>query len=701
MSQKILDAALKYASMGLAVFPVNPRNKHPYTPHGVLDAKKSLTVIREWWKRWPNANVAIACGQASGGLVVIDQDIDDDKGIDGINELDQWCRNHDVTIPDTWQAITGRGGYHTYFHSGKSGTFKNAVSLLDGVDIRTDGGYVVAPPSMHQNGKEYEWEYDPDEFTIAELPQGLEKLISNENKREEQKQFQLPERIPSGERNRTLFQLASSLQAKGLPDAAILSAVQEVNQSNCDVPLKDDEVKTIVSSAVKYKKGELRELQKSAGEYRSPKLKFTVDKNGEKKIVQSIENCCEAIEYDQDLWGHIRFNSLAYAPYIYSSLPWDSENSRKFREWSNVDDSNLKSYIEDKYGLKQLDKIMEALNIVANRHKYNPVIDLLNQCHDNWDGETGHIKKLLPDYLGVDDTDYQYDVIRIFMLGAISRAFTPGIKFDYMPVLVGGQGIGKSTFCRFLALNSEWFDDNFNTIDGDKAAEKLRGKWMVELAELLATKKSKDVEAIKAFITSRSDSYRPPYARRTEDRKRCCVFVGTTNSEHFLTDRTGNRRFLPVECHKGSEKKNLFGDEQAVSFDFVQAWGEAMEMFVKAGNKPSLILPKRSQEVAEKEQDKYLEDDPRIGQIQGWLDSLETDKYPRVCVPMIWAECFKLFSIPSKPEVNQIHEIMMNSIHGWHRMKGRQRVGGYGVQRAYERDNENEFIPIDDADTPF
>ena len=98
-----------------------------------------------------------------------------------------------------------------------------------------------------------------------------------------------------------------------------------------------------------------------------------------------------------------------------------------------------------------------------------------------------------------------------------------------MLILVGKQGAYKSSFLRFLAGSDTWFADNFNSVDGDKAFEKLRGMWIVEMSELQATKRAKDVESIKAFITSTIDTYRTPYERRTEQRPRQCVLAGTSN----------------------------------------------------------------------------------------------------------------------------------------------------------------------------
>jgi predicted P-loop ATPase len=268
------------------------------------------------------------------------------------------------------------------------------------------------------------------------------------------------------------------------------------------------------------------------------------------------------------------------------------------------------------------------------------------------------------------------------MLGAISRIHKPGCKFDYMLVLVGEQGKYKSSFLRFLATNDEWFNDNFSTLDGDRAFEKLQGMWIVELAELQATKRTKDVETIKAFITSRDDSYRAPYARRKEHHKRMCVLAGTSNPVDFLTDRTGNRRFLPITCGV-TEPINPFTDIEQTIADFQQAWGEAMDIYMRNNGKISLALDRKYEKQALEAQQQYTEDDPYIGIIQAWLD---ITNYPRVCAAMIWDEALDMSSIkPSPKEVNHIHDIMKNSITGW-KYCGKQKIDSqYGIQRAYER----------------
>ena len=93
---------------------------------------------------------------------------------------------------------------------------------------------------------------------------------------------------------------------------------------------------------------------------------------------------------------------------------------------------------------------------------------MLESIYLRWDKKMGHIENLLPDYLGVEKSKYTTECMKLFMLGAISRAYHPGCKFDYMPVFVGKQGIGKSTFLRLLSMNGAWYNDNFNTVEGDK-----------------------------------------------------------------------------------------------------------------------------------------------------------------------------------------------------------------------------------------
>jgi predicted P-loop ATPase len=673
---ELLDAALKYATKyKWAVFPVSQKTKKPLTPHGCKDAKKDPGAIRSWWKRYPDASIGIATGSASN-LLVIDEDVDEDKGLNGVHEMQIW-ETDNGELPETVRAITGRGGAHLYYrYEGKD--LGNRAGVIEGVDIRGEGGYIIAPPSIHPNGTQYEWECDPEETEISDINDTIKKLLAITKKSSSEK-FKLPKIIESGQRNSTLYRFACSLQSQGLTDEAITAAVMAENDTRCKEPLSKDEIRQLIESALTHAKGELKVIEQTSYSPREPEFTYVLDKDGvpTDKIAQTIKNAEEAIMYDPDLYGRLRFNELSYSPNVYGNLPWASGSG--WRDWTNADDSNLRSYVESKYGLKNKDKIMDALNNVIHRQTINPVKEMLETAHNAWDGNK-HVENLLTRFVGAEKTPYNVEVMHRYMLGAVKRIYQPGCKFDYMLILVGKQGSYKSSFLKFLAINEEWFTDNFNTLDGDKAFEKLRGMWIVEMSELQATKRAKDVESIKAFITSSVDTYRTPYERRTEQRPRRCVLAGTSNPVDFLTDKTGNRRFLPVTCSV-LPIENPYDNLEATRFEFIQAWGEIMDEYTRAGGKVSVVLPKEYEEAAIDAQMAYLEDDPNIGIIQEWLDTCDKE---RVCIPMIWKEALKMEYVkPSQKDLNNLHEIMRNNIKGW-KYEGKQRIDMiYGTQRCY------------------
>lgn len=689
---EMVKFALEYAQKyGWAVFPVSNKTKKPLTPHGCKDAKKTAGPIKAWWKKWPDANIGIATGNMSE-LIVIDLDMDEDEGKDGIHELVLWERENG-DLPETAKVITGRGGNHLYFHY-KGDQIKNRTGILEGIDVRADGGYVIAPPSVHPNGTLYEWESPLDDVPVSELNDEVQRFLdAGKQTKEHGKQFQLPERIGSGMRNTTLHKLACSMQAQGLSDDAILSAVAAENAERCDPPLDEEEVEKIVQSALQYRKGELKVMKLNDDDNRPPDFTYKIDKNGDltDQIAQTIKNCEEAIGQDINLRGRIQFNELTGMVSVYGTVPW--QEHKGWRDWKNSDDSALWSYIENKYGLSNKDKIFNALENVAHRRHCNVVKDMLEQAAADWDGNH-HIENLLPQFVGADKTEYNTEVMKLFMLGAIKRIYQPGCKFDYMLILVGPQGAYKSSFLRFLAADDNVFSDNFNSIDGDRAFEKLRGMWIVEMSELQATKRAKDVEAIKAFITSRKDTYRAAYARRTEQHPRQCVLAGTSNPVDFLTDQTGNRRFLPVTCAR-HEIPNPFNKEMETKWEFHQAWGEAMDIYARANGNIQLVLPDHLSKQAIDAQMAYMEEDPDVGIIQKWLDGCNKN---RVCVKMIWDEALKIeYSAFPQREINRIHNIMKNQIEGW-KYVNKQKCGEYGVQRCYER---IALPPVDTDNLPW
>lgn len=697
------DAAIEYAKKGFAVFPLKYRDKVPLTRNGCKDATTDAAQIKAWWQKYPNANIGLATGSVSQNVFVIDLDIDEDCGIDGYHSLEDWQREHG-DFPETWTAITGRGGYHLYYRG--NGKIKNRAGIIDGVDIRGNGGYVVAPPSIHKNGNRYEWEYSPDEFEIAKADNNVEYFLSHDDQKQGTA-FTMPNIVAAGQRNQMLFRFACMMQAKGASDQSVFAATMAENESSCSPPLTEQEVRIIVSSATKYDKGKPIHIDSEGVAAQENKddvignpewvlnfLDCNHDKDGNiKSVKQFVHNFEIVMDKDSRFAGKIRLNEFAQQPYLYGSVPWENENN--CRAWSSHDDSALFSLIQADYGLKSRQDFADALKNVSMRNKFHPVRELLDSL--TWDGEV-HIRKLLPEYLGAEDSDYTYQVMRLWMLGAVSRVYKPGNKFDYTIILQGSQGIGKSTFLKLMALDDSWFNDSLDSLDSDKAVQSLTGSWIIELAELKSLARTAGgVESVKRFLTATQDKYRIPYERRADTFYRQCVFAGTTNKDDFLQDETGNRRFLIIHTGVTKPFKSLFIPE--AMDDIKQAWAEAVHIW--KNEDPQLILPENCMQQAKELQEANMADDGKRGII---LDYLEGKT--QVCAREIWFEALKETIPPKNWQASEINNIVAK-IPGWERLKTPRKFDGYGQQRGFrkiamkttEEESENsEFVVVSEQE---
>lgn len=342
-------------------------------------------------------------------------------------------------------------------------------------------------------------------------------------------------------------------------------------------------------------------------------LDCNYDEDGNvKSVKQLVHNFEVVMDKDSRFAGKIRLNEFAQQPYLYGSVPWENENN--CRAWSSHDDSALFSLIQADYGLKSRQDFADALKNVSMRNKFHPVRELLDSL--TWDGKE-HIRSLLPEYLGAEDSDYTYQVMRLWMLGAVSRVYKPGSKFDYTIILQGSQGIGKSTFLKLMALDDSWFNDSLDSLDSDKAVQSLTGSWIIELAELKSLARTAGgVESVKRFLTATQDKYRIPYERRADTFYRQCVFAGTTNKDDFLQDETGNRRFLIIHTGVTKPFKSLFTPE--VMDDMKQAWAEAVHIW--KNEDPQLILPENCMQQAKELQEANMADDGKRGIILDYLE---------------------------------------------------------------------------------
>lgn len=251
---ELLSAATEYATQGLPVLPLHTvrggrctcgkadcdsPGKHPRIRNGLNGASADVSAVASWWQRWPDANVGIRTGESSG-LVVLD--IDTPKG--GSGALDDLERRHG-RIAKTARVLTGSGGQHVYLRHPGGQVLNSEQKLGAGLDVRGDGGYVVAPPSMHASGRPYKW--TTPLTTLAYAPEWLLDATSRNGAT-----ATAPERIAEGERNATLASIAGSLRRRGASEGEILDALRATNAHRCKPPLADTELETIARSIARY-----------------------------------------------------------------------------------------------------------------------------------------------------------------------------------------------------------------------------------------------------------------------------------------------------------------------------------------------------------------------------------------------------------------------------------------------------------------
>ena len=275
------------------------------------------------------------------------------------------------------------------------------------------------------------------------------------------------------------------------------------------------------------------------------------------------------------------------------------------------------------YGLRTVTErdLQAAVEQVGWQNAYHPVVEYLEAQGRIWDG-VERAERLFIEYLGCPDTAYFRQAARLFLIAAVARAFEPGHKFDFVPILCGAQGQRKSSFIKVLAKS--WFGElKVDFKDEKKAVEQMLGFWIMELPELSSLSRSQ-VEDIKAFVSSVGTSLRMAYGRLPKAFKRQCVMMGSTNDETYLLDTTGNRRWwpLPVKVDK------IDTDKLAQNID--QIWGEvhgwyvAMRQAQPYGDLPLYLTDAdaiRQSEELQAEAQVYNESDTYAEQISGYLNS--------------------------------------------------------------------------------
>lgn len=429
------------------------------------------------------------------------------------------------------------------------------------------------------------------------------------------------------------------------------------------------------------------------GSWRRPPV-MDVDAQG--KPIKSMKNLRTALERNPKLKGRLRLNLFSGRIDVDGELPWVRPGTAK--TWSDDDAAQLRIYLEPFFGKIAKNDILDAVAACASDQAYHPVRNYLNGL--TWDG-VPRLDTLLIDYLGAEDTPYTRAVTRKSFVAAVARIMTPGRKYDTMLVLVGEQGRYKSTV--FMIMGGDWFSDSLRTFGDKDSMETIQGTWINEVAEMQALAKA-EINAVKMFLSKRSDYYRAAYGRYAIDRPRQCVFFGTSNTKECLTDTTGNRRFWPVDIDQQPRKKDV-GSELAKERD--QLWAEAMAYW-KLGE--ALYLPQDLEKEARTVQEAHREQHPWEGIIVDFLrEELPADwpkwdlpqrqswrgggvKYDgplaprsRVCAIEIWCEALgKQRGDMRQRESREINGLLARAP-GWTHIGVAKAGKPYGNQGCYER----------------
>ncbi|MDQ0254913.1 putative P-loop ATPase [Evansella vedderi] len=410
---------------------------------------------------------------------------------------------------------------------------------------------------------------------------------------------------------------------------------------------------------------------------------------------KTSDNIMIILEHDPQLKGKLAYDEFANRGLVLGPLPWNQKKDR--RAWSDVDDAGLRHYLEKIYGITGKEKIFDATALCAHKHAFNDVQEYLGTL--KWDG----VKRLdtaIIDYLGALDSPYVRAVTRKSIVAMIARAMEPGCKYDYMPILAGPQGIGKSTFLNILG--GRWYSDSLQTFEGKEASEMIQGIWLNEVGELTGMTKS-EANAVKQFLSRREDIYREPFGRRTKPFPRQCVFFGTTNDSEFLKDRTGNRRFWPIDVGVQEVTKSVFDQLET---EVPQLLAEAYTYW-QIGE--PLYLNKEIEAEAKKHQDNHRESNAKEGIIREFVERRvplgwekkdigdrrlywsgefgtftgETVERDRICAAEVWVECLggdiKYMKRSDSLEINGI----LGDIEGWERHNSNMRFGCYGRQKGF------------------
>lgn len=585
--------------------------KHPCVPgwNKFSSPQQGVAAVTKEMSWQPELNLAIQTGQS--GLLVVDLDQKEVKGeyVDGLENFTKLVG--DQPFPMGPHQHSGGGGHHFFFQVPIDGKLKTR-NLGGGIEFKTDRSLIHVYPSRHYSGGSYRWDPPPSfELMIPPCPEWIIAMsradggvsgtkqnqivtIVREELKKLGKKWGSASGVDKARNGRSLSALAAFDPQKEatlarvrevLPDGSRLTLLQLMSALAEAYPqVKPSCVLEQIKPAIEWRVAqghsttyaEIEKMLEDAQQKRAVArggwrngLVFGADGV---KLLAGLSNVYLFLRH-HPLWDDVLgYDERIGAPVFLKQPPFPTTNDTFPREISEDVDLVLicSWFASDQGGRMSVSKNMvgEAL-VAAARERYS--FDAVREYFEKlqWDG-VPRLDTWLTEYAGAVDSPYTRRVGATYLISAVARAYQPGCKVDHVLVFEGPQGFKKSTLIKTLAPNPDWVCDTHMEIGNKDAFMQLTGKLFVEFSELSAFRKSTK-ELIKNHLTSPTDNYRAPYAKRATAVPRRSVFAASTNEEFYLTDETGNRRFWPVRCGETSYDRIMLLREERE-----QLWAEAV-----------------------------------------------------------------------------------------------------------------------------
>jgi predicted P-loop ATPase len=616
----------------------NAPAKHPANPNGLTGATQDKEQIGRWFGN--GHNIGLAVGPEH---VVID--VDPRNGGE-ITLVELQLKYED--LPPTLTCRTGGGGWHFYFRTPVPIRCDSLGRVLGkGIDIKGNGGYVIAPPSVHESMQLYYFD-ESKPRVMEDCPKWLLDLMTADRNGETKL---LPpaataDFIVSGARNVALARMAGAMRRQGIDRATIVQALIAENRLKCRPPLSKEEVIKCATSISKY-----APAQASVADWR-----MMLKKSKDGIIKASASNAAIIMTMDDNWKGALGFDEFR-EKMIWRKDPPDGMFRPKLgSEFADDDLLYCQNWLAKWQGPSfSTENLFVAAKAVARQNRYNSLTSHLSGLE--WD-EVPRLRNWLSTYAQAKDTPVVSQMGRWWLLSAIARAFEPGCQADHVLVLEGEKGDGKTSISRIVG--GDFFCEGLPTINHQYIGIMMAGKWIIEIGELGSFTKV-SWQKVKQFITQKTDLYKEPYAKVATDRPRNGVFIGTTNPGEYIEEHD-ERRFWPVTVGKV--------DLVAFERDRDQVLAEAVACY-KAGEKWYPLA--KSTDLAEEQEDRRVRD--------VWEDRVLTYLVGRVKDGTVTTSEILSFIGVDPAMQNRGHEMRTGKIMrglGW--APGRVQRGGYRIR---------------------